>query len=103
MRLYQLLTGLGLALLLAVGVAAQNREQADGSGSNITVPVKPAPTNKVDANGATRPPSSPGGKGGLTPTMRPLPAPQDTGEPGHGGNETDMVHHRREVRKKPGD
>lgn len=32
-----------------------------------------------------------------------IPLEQNAGEPGHGGNETDMVHHRRELRDKSGD
>ncbi|MCQ4232971.1 hypothetical protein NAV31_04605 [Pseudomonas stutzeri] len=29
-----------------------------------------------------------------------VPLERNAGEPGHGGNETDMVHHRRELRDK---
>ena len=32
-----------------------------------------------------------------------IPLERNAGEPGHGGNETDMVHHRRELRDKSDD
>lgn len=32
-----------------------------------------------------------------------IPLERNAGEPGHGGNETDMVHHRRELRDKSED
>lgn len=40
---------------------------------------------------------------GKAPERLSIPVDRNAGEPGHAGNETDMVHHRRGQRDKPGD
>ncbi|MCW3148879.1 hypothetical protein N8H22_09765 [Stutzerimonas stutzeri] len=93
--------------LMVIGALAQG---AQGSASPVVTLEESAPPDGGAAGKGSMgtgtgigrlPPSNERNEafdGSLT---RPLaPADRNAGEPGHGGNETDMVHHRRPQREK---